>query len=288
MQWLRALNSILLLSFLNITQPNCGGFQRCTKRGSWVIHVTASNYSQRSYATPNTDKIQWPLIDQAQNMLQRMGCKHWPKSKIYLFKLAWATPYRQQQQSSTHEQAATLNAAQFVSRILQFPITLLFQPCLPCHCQPIKQLTSKVPISKTNTWVPGHIYAIHNIRVLQTACTEVNYTSPFKCKAISINKAEKQKNYCVLPISNYSCISSSLVNTMLTFTFLFLCRLQSYCNNLQWLIIINTYLIIVLFLLPWKYLLILYLGGKKFNQYFKLRLQGIDPSYLGLKNSWSH
>lgn len=59
--------------FLSLALPNCGNFQRCTELGSWVIHVTASNYSQRSYATPNTDKIQWPLTDQDHNMLERMG-----------------------------------------------------------------------------------------------------------------------------------------------------------------------------------------------------------------------
>lgn len=100
LQWLRALKSsyrqyyyFLFLTWHHLT----GDLQRCTELGSWVIHITASNYSQRSYATLNTDKIQWPLTEQAQNMPKRIDWKHWQNPKMYLFKLAWATHYVPQQ-----------------------------------------------------------------------------------------------------------------------------------------------------------------------------------------------
>lgn len=45
--------------------------------------------------------------------------------------------------------------------------------------------------------------------------------------------ARKMQNYHILLNSKYFCISFGLVNKIITFTFLFLCRLQSYFNNLQ-------------------------------------------------------
>lgn len=112
----------------------------------------------------------------------------------------------------------------FQQNTLVFSHFFLFQPCLACHNQAIKQLVLEGFIAKISIWEGDCIYAIHNIRVLQTAWAYSNYRAHCQCNPPS-SRGRKCPNSCILPNSNYFCNSFSLVCKMLMFTFLFLCRL---------------------------------------------------------------
>lgn len=100
--------------------------------------------------------------------------------------------------------------------------------------------------------------------------------APCKCNP-PCPTGRKCPKSCILPNSNYFCFS--LVSKTLTFTSCFFID----CNYI--LIIYNSWLWSTpsyLFLLPRKYLLIQYPGGKKFTEYLKLKQHNTHPSYPSL------
>lgn len=258
------ITSRVLLSLLNRTPVDCGDSERCTKLGraessTSLPVITHKGVMQLLTLTKFSGLWQTGL---------RTCSRGWPENTGQ--NQRWIYFNWQRQQLMHNSSRAQLTKMPFGEQQLslqpRFPAEylvlshFLFQPCLACHNQAIKQLVPEVFIAKISIWEGGCIYAIHNIHVLQTACAYSNYTARCKC-----NPPSSRGRKC--PNSNYFCISFSLVSKMLMVLSCFFVD----CNYI--LIIYNSWLWSTpsyLFLLPWKYLLIQYPEGKKFTEYLKL------------------
>lgn len=94
--------------------------------------------------------------------------------------------------------AATFEVAQFSRRILQLPVTLLFQPCLPGHHWSIKQLVSEVFLSKT-LGVRLHLCNSQYPPNCKQRALEVNYTYLLNARLLLLNRQKIPKLLCLIP-----------------------------------------------------------------------------------------